>query len=230
MDHVRGQKPVCFCVFVNRLCRPRFYSVIFGAFSILCVHPVLFHTMSFPTLQLLDCVNPRDHLVAFAFSPLFDSRFILDDDVITRYFRGDQLFDDILLFVLECGNYHSCMWAVDTELESSKVGNRLAWKRFAYACEVYRCSLGGWVSLPMAAAFEHPFARSGNGYKFSRWLTLALGEDTPLLGVDFFLSMAWRLHRVTDGYERDVLVAFAACRFSKPSKRLATFLATIVPT
>lgn len=79
--------------------------------------------MTFLISNSLDRATPQSQLVAFAFASWFDSRYILDDDIM-RHVSGDHLSDDIELFVLDCDDFRSQMCAVDTDLKTSSLGHR----------------------------------------------------------------------------------------------------------
>lgn len=92
--------------------------------------------MTLLTPHTLDGVDLRNHPVVFAFAPWFDSRYILDDNIFTRYISGDHLPDDIPLFALDY-DFCSLMCASDTELKTPNFGQRSGRKRFVHTYEVH---------------------------------------------------------------------------------------------
>lgn len=128
----RWQDCVRLCVCVIRLLTRRLFLVLSRSFSTLCIHPFMFHTMTFPNTHSLGDVNSRNHSVAFGLAPWFHSQFILDDDIIIRYVCGDHPFDGISLFALSCDDFRLHMCAVNIELKSPKFGHIWARKRFVH--------------------------------------------------------------------------------------------------
>lgn len=74
-------------------------------FSIFCVLSILFYTMMLTTLHSPDDVNSGYHPLIFAFMPWFDSRYVLDNNIIALYIRHDNLFDKISLFAVDCDDF-----------------------------------------------------------------------------------------------------------------------------
>lgn len=61
--------------------------------------------MKFLTLHSLDGAIPRNHRVAFAYAPWFDSQYVTDDIIIMLHDRGDLLSGDNYLFALVCEDF-----------------------------------------------------------------------------------------------------------------------------
>lgn len=101
---------------------------------ILCVRSILFFTTTFPVSHSLDGVNIREHSVASACATGFVSRYVLNDDIVKPYVRGDHTLDNIPLFALDCNDISSHMCAVGTELETPKFVHRSGWEIFVRAC------------------------------------------------------------------------------------------------
>lgn len=93
--------------------------------------------MTVPTPHAQEAVNLRNLVVAFSYAPWFDSRYVLDDNIIIPFVRADQLPDNIPLFDVACEDFCSLMCAVDTALRTPKPGHRAARKRLVHSCGIH---------------------------------------------------------------------------------------------
>lgn len=82
--------------------------------------------MTFPNLHSLDGVSLRDCLVAFAYAPWFEARYVMDDNIIMSYVRGDHLSYDISLLAIDCDDFQEHTCVVYFEMKIPKLCHRLA--------------------------------------------------------------------------------------------------------
>lgn len=155
--------------FWRRLC-----LIFLRSFLILSVKTILLHMMTLTTSHSLDSVNLRNHLIAFAYAPWIDSRYLLDNNIIIPYVCGDHLRHDVSLFELDCDDFRSHMCVLVSELDNPKFDHRSARERFAHVCWGHWSMSGGHVLLPGASWFDLLFAWSSNEYRFCRRMALEL--------------------------------------------------------
>lgn len=86
--------------------------------------------MTLRAQQFLLGVTSGDHSEAFAFKSWLETRYILNDDTIMQYLRGDHIHDHISLLALDCDDFCAYMSALHNELETSKDCRRMAQNGF----------------------------------------------------------------------------------------------------
>lgn len=183
--------------------------------------------MTFPTSHSLDGVYPCNHFMAFVYAPWFDSRYVLNDGIITSHVRGNNLFDDNPLLALDYDDFFPHMCEVDKDLKIpnfwSQIGPRKAYAR------VWGSLKYAWRSRFFSSSREFwPFVCSiGWRVRFSSLAGVVVRRKCALLRQWVLSSVESHLQHVIIRYEESVRAAIVAGRFLEYSEGLTTFLATI---